>query len=313
MTLVRLRNATAAILTVLVLAACSAAPGTSNAFGPSSAPVVPTATPNVDPSQLASVMPSPAGKPSPSTGLAPSPAPTPESWYPWLPPIDTTVVAEFGVDTFVTGRGPVVPVSATPGGPPLRSDTGDAAPLRGFQAGWLLVVLHGPVVVDDMPWYLLTPATNSSDIPTGWSPALSPDAEPYLERWDVVCPTDPISIAQLAPIGLMDGFPACYGSSEVTITGDLSCDAEPHGWATGPAWLEAGVCRFAAPQTVPPTVFGVEPNLEPGTYAVTGHFLDEGARDCQAVDGETFEGDPLGALLYCRRAFVATLAEPVID
>jgi hypothetical protein len=71
--------------------------------------------------------------------------------------------------------------------------------------------------------------------------------------------------------------------------------------------LEHGRCQFDGP----PSVYGLDPDLAPGRYAVTGHFLDGQARDCRSVDGGATPEDRLDAVLHCRRAFVATSAERV--
>jgi hypothetical protein len=287
-------------LIATVIAACAAPGGTAVPGSPSPSTIVgPTASP-------ASPSPMPTAVSSPS----PSPSPAAVSWFPWLPPIDTSVDAAFDVDTFVSGRVDVVPVSETPGGPPYRFDTGDpdpsTHPLLGFPRDGLLVVLHGPIVVDDVQWYLLTPAQLSVDIPTGWSPAWTRDGTAYLEHRGVTCPASPTTTAALAKLMLTDGLPACYGASEVTIVGDLGCDAAADPFVTGATWLARGICRFEAP----PTVYGLSPDLAPGRYAVTGHFMDREARDCRSADGDESSLGRLVAVLHCRRAFVATSAEP---
>jgi hypothetical protein len=230
-----------------------------------------------------------------------------------MPAVDTTVEAAFRVDDFVAGRGQVVPVSETPGGPPFRFDTGDpdpsTHPLMGFGAESLLVVLQGPVVVDDVHWYLLTPAQIAVDVPTGWSPVSTPEGEPYLERRDRPCPADPIDTELLSALMLTNGLPACFGNAEITITGELRCTAESDPFVKGAAWLDGGMCRFETT----PSVYGLDSNLAPTKYAVTGHFLDEQARGCQALDGDATPVGRLEAVLHCRRAFVATSAEPVTD
>ena len=260
---------------------------------------------------LASPMPSSMIETSPSPVSPPSPSAATTSWYPWLPAIDPTVDAALQIDTFVTAQAEVVPVSDTPGGLPFRFDTGDpdpaTHPLMGFQKGGLLVVLHGPVVVDDIQWYFLAPAQLAVDVPTGWSPAWTPDGTAYLQPSALTCPTDPMTTEQLQRIVLTDGLPACFGNTEVTIVGDLRCEAGPDTVATGAAWLTGGICRFETP----PVVYGLDPNLEPGRYAVTGHFLDELARDCRSLDGDETAQSLLDAVLHCRRAFVATSAERV--
>lgn len=257
-----------------------------------------------------SLGPSPiAAAESSSPGSTQPASPRTVSWYPWLPPVDTTVDAALELDTFVIARADVVPVSATPGGPPFRFDTGDpdpsTHPLIGFPKDGLLVVLHGPVVVDDVQWYLFTPAQLAVDVPRGWSPSWAPDGTAYVQHRALDCPASPVAIEQLAKIVLTDGLPACYGASEVTMVGDLRCDAETDPIATGAAWLEGGICRFEAP----PSVYGLDPNLAPGRYAVTGHFLDEQARECRSSAGDPSLEEQLEAVLHCRRAFVATSAE----
>lgn len=300
------------LLVVLMSAACgevsgdlaSGSPAVQSSASPSPSTVVePSATPTASPTAF-------PASPSPVPSGSPSPSPMAKSWYPWLPPIDTSVDPILRVDSFVTVRADVVPVSETPGGPPFRFDTGDpdpsTHPLIGFPKDGLFVVLHGPVVVDGIHWYLFTPAQIAIDIPTGWSPLWTRDGEPYFRRRAFDCPASPMTSAKLGTIMLTDGLPPCYGDREITIIGDLRCTSEADPYATGASWLASDTCRF----DVPPTVYGLDAHLAPGKYAVTGHFLDEQARDCRKVDGGTTSLDRLHAVLHCRRAFVATSADP---
>ena len=253
---------------------------------------------------------SPTAEPSAMISVAPSQASqTPESWYPWLPQIDTAVDAALPIDSFARAT-EIVPVSGAPGAPPFRFDTGDpnpaANPLLGFPRGVVLVVVHGPVMVEQTAWYLLTPAGISVDTPTGWAPIVSPTGSRFLQPMTFDCPGDPIDVAKLSVHMLTDGLPACYGDEEVTITGDLRCVAGPDTIAKGASWLAEGSCRFDAP----PTVYGLDPSLGAGRYAVTGRFLDEEARSCVSADGDESVEGRLTAVLFCRRAFVATSATP---
>jgi hypothetical protein len=247
-------------------------------------------------------MASPTNTATPTTG---SPG-----WFPWLPAIDQTVDATFGRDSLVTAGADVVPVSAVPGGPPFRFDTGEPDPSShpwiGFPGGGLLVVLHGPVVAEGIEWYLLTPAQLSIDVPTGWSPVVSREGVPWLVQSAFDCPTSPLTTDDLAPLMLTDGLPACYGDAEVTIVGELGCSAEPDRFVTGPSWVEGGICRFH----VPPSIYGLHADLPAGRYAVTGHFDDTEARDCRLADGDVSDTGRLTAILHCRRAFVATSVVP---
>jgi hypothetical protein len=293
-----------ALTLALAIAACSGSPGSS--LAPSGSPPIgsPASTP-------LATSPSPRGSSAsatPSATATAGPTANPSARYPWLPPIDTTVAPTFEVDAFVTARAAVAPVSEVPGGPPLRFDTGDpdpsTHPVIGFARGGLLVVLHGPVVVDGVEWYLLTPAQLAIDVPTGWSPLIAPDGEVLLEDRPFACPASPLRAEDLSGLMLTDGLPACYGSAEITIVGDLTCAAGPDQWASGASWLAGGICSFDPP----PTVYGLAADLPTGRYAVTGHFDDPEAWACLSTDGDT-PSDRLVAVLHCRRGFVATSIE----
>lgn len=287
---------------IMVLVGCSGGPGSSASdLRPASA------TPGA-PSLLT---PSPA---APNASATESPTPSLSAsaggLYPWLPSIDPDIEATFEVDTFVSARADVVPVSATPGGPPYRFDTGEpdpsAHPLLGFGRGGLLVVVHGPVVVGGIEWYLLTPAQISIDVPTGWSPISSESGEAFLEPEAFNCLASPIAAEQLWPVALTDGLPACYGATELTIVGELTCQPGPdlYAYATGATWLEGGSCSFGAP----PSVYGLDAELAPGRYEITGHFDDSQSRDCRPSDSDESPNARLDAVLFCRRAFVAISA-----
>lgn len=294
----------AALLSAIIVAACGDAPGPAATVVPPAPPSGSSTSPSIAPSAAPSLAPiaSPTHTAIPTTGSA--------GWFPWLPPIDQTVDASFERDSFVTAVADVVPVSGEPGGPPYRFDTGEpdpsSHPLIGFMRGGLLVVLHGPVVVEGIEWYLLTPAQLSIDVPTGWSPVASRAGVPWLERSAFDCPTSPLTTGDLAPLMLTDGLPACYGDAEVTIVGELGCDAQLDRWVTGPSWVEGGVCQFG----VPPSIYGLQADLPAGRYAVTGHFDDTEARDCRSTDGDDSDTGRLTAILHCRRAFVATSVVP---
>lgn len=262
--------------------------------------------------------PSPSAELTPLASAAPIPTSTPTltpaaNWYPWLPAADPTVEGALPVDSFVHALD-VVPVSGSPGSEPYRFDTGDpdpaTHPVMGYPRGAILVVLHGPVVVEGRAWYYLTPAHIAIDLPTGWAPVAAPTGAPYYQRMAFDCPASPIAVSELSSLmGLTDGLPACYGGDEVTIVGELSCEPGPDSYAEGASWLADGACRYHSP----PTVFGLDPRLPSGRYAVTGRFLDDEARACRSRDGVESAEERIAAVLFCRRAFVATSAVLVSD
>jgi hypothetical protein len=246
----------------------------------------------------------------------PSPTTTPEAaapvWYPWLPPADA-VDGALEVDTFVTALADVLPISPSPGAEPWRFNMGDGDPstwpLMGVVAGGALVVTHGPVVVDGAEWYLLTPAQLAIDVPTGWARRAAEDGTLMLGPSDLPCPGTPATAAEVGARQITYGLAACYGTDDIVITGDLACDPTPSDYVTGASWLAGGTCRL---EGMFRTVYGLDADTPPGTYAVTGHFNDPEAAACTSVDGAA---DPDGqlrlhAVLDCRSSFIATGIEP---
>src|SRR5215204_2778299 len=166
------RGMTRALLVAVLVGACSAHPVTvgpafpsSTAAGmasPSQSPSGSSPTPSMasalsgTPDPMAAPTPTPAATRATTATRTPtatrSPAPTTSGLYPWLPAVDPAVAATFDIDTFVSPRVAVLPVSEAPGGEPYRYDTGDpdpsTHPLMGFPQRAVLVVLHGPVLVD---------------------------------------------------------------------------------------------------------------------------------------------------------------------
>ena len=202
-------------------------------------------------------------------------------------------------------------MSATPGGAPYRYPQGDADPtddpVTGYGKGLKLIALHGPVVVDGVQWYLLAPAQLVIDVYTGWAPVTSPEGLPLLGPTTFRCPRSPLGAEELEPHALTDGLPGCYGSSAVTVTGDLTCGSTPDPWVVGPAWLMGGTCHLAGTHF---TIYGLDGALAPGRYAVTGRFDDPGATECIEAD-ESSATDRMHAVLHCRRGMVATGAVAV--
>jgi hypothetical protein len=323
------RGMTKAMLAAALVAACGSGPVAVGPASPSPTAVA-KASPRQSPSfgspttwtgsLSVSTTAAPAATPTPAaaatrTGTAThtptatrSPAPTTTSLVPWLPKVDPAVASTFDIDTFVSPRVAVLPVSETPGGEPYRYDTGDpdpsTHPLMGFPQRAVLVVLHGPVLVEDVEWYLLTEARLAIDVPVGWAPASGPDGSQWLQPQAVDCPRSPMTIDELWRLSLTDGLPVCYGTAEVAISGDLTCSPEVDTFVVGASWLQGGRCSFGPP----PSVYGLASDLPDGRYEVTGHFSDRETPNCRSADGVSSELERLAAVLHCRRAFVATSA-----
>lgn len=276
--------------TVLVLTAGCGGPASNGPTSPAASPVAVASTT------------------APASPMTP-PAPV---WYPWLPPA-ADIDGALEVDTFVAGLIDVLPISPAPGAEPWRFNTGDPDPstwpLMGVVRGGALVVTHGPVLVDGAEWYLVTPAQLAVDFPTGWTRRDALDGTPQLGPSDLLCPGNPATAAEAGARQLTDGLAACYGTEDVVITGELSCDPTPDDFMIGPSWLSGGTCRLDG---MFGTVYGLDADTPPGTYAITGHFNDPQAAACTDPDRAA---DPDGqrrlrAVLTCRAAFVATAIEP---
>lgn len=296
-------------MVALVSLGCSAGPAAS--IHGTSPPA--TTTPSQAPSS--SPAPSAASETSRPTS-APTPASTPDAAYPGVPPLEPGIVGTLEIDSFATAAVDIVPASEVPGGPPWRFDTGDpdpsTHPVIGFGRGLPLVVLYGPVVVDGVEWYLLTSAVLAVDVPVGWSPMTAPDSSDWVVPTTLACPPSPMTVEQLAPLGLTDGLAACYGDAEITIESGLVCNLQPDRWATGPTWMEGGVCEFEADPAVDAmhaSVYGLGGDLPSGRYRVTGHFDDPQSRICREPGDDT-DASRLVAVLHCRKGFVATSVDP---
>jgi hypothetical protein len=230
------------------------------------------------------------------------------------PPVETPHQAAFAINDFVQ--------TVDPAGVPLRAQPDSStAPLAPFmiRPGIPLVIADGPVSSGGIDWYYVAAADYGYRGPNGWMPA-SDERGPLLGvmAWD--CPTPPLTASQL--FNLRSRFVlGCFGGSEITVSGAISCAATASPYENAPTWSRSDrQCVFVSmgDDGAPYPIFG-DPvfNLVPadavdgaavdGNYAVTGHYDD--AR-CQPVDGVvTDESRPI--ILQCRASFIVTAVSPI--
>ena len=298
---------------VLVLAACSAVPGTSST--PSSSPA-PTST--SEPSLVADSAPPPSVGPS-ASGLGDGVG---------LPAVS------FDPDSYARVVSESLRVRSKP---EVSDDSKKLEPL--LQDGQLLVVLDGPVHASGYDWYQVQP---TSDIdkevmyPFGWVAAASRDGERWIEPETVECPERPTEITSISRInakGRMYFEVTCFGGQEFTFLAklhspDATCPVEVP-WTWDPAWL--GTCEAEQvyltaveddvtgytlwPAWTPeidlsmaPTSDG--PRVDWPNVDVTGQFDHPAAQDCRNRNNfdapDSPEPDPALTILNCRAQFVVT-------
>lgn len=257
-----------------------------------------------------SPLPSATLEPSPNASATPSASPSPTQSA--APTNQTPTIA---IDSFaaITGAD-YVPVSTEPGGEPVPFH-GSLGGFFSFMAGFPLVVVSGPVIVDGVEWYYFVHAERVSDTMPGWAPIDGPSGTRWIEPTTVTCLPSPMTTEQMSQEGarLTNGLPVCYGDTEITITGELVCGAlDP--LIRGTSWLDVGWgCRLdAQPEGI--AVYSVAADfaaLTNGRYRVTGHFDDAESDSCHwPAFGEGSDMSPLLAILECRKSFIATRFEP---
>ena len=251
-----------------------------------------------------SVLPSPSSSPSLEPSSSPSLEPSPSaSATTSATPFAATLI----VDTFAAVVGDsLVPVSGGPGG--ARLPQYDYV----FSSATPLVVIDGPVVVDNVEWYYFAYASRVIDSLPGWAPIQDPDGTQWIVPTTLTCLSSPMTTEQIqAEHNLRNGLPICYGDTEITIVGGLGCGAATDPLISGASWMENGwVCRLdTLPEGI--AVYGTDLDAGPGRYAVTGHFDDAEARECHWPEfGEGSDAEPMWAVMECRSAFVATSILP---
>ena len=226
----------------------------------------------------------------------------------------------------------------------IRSHPGDPEDPESLEVpleeGVLVVVVDGPVPVDDIDWYQVQPThlvDHATNYPFGWIPAAAADGTPWLEPASVECPPMPASHAEM--MSLFDTEDrmyyeiTCLGGTETTFEARLVTPTEADcefgaPWTWDPGWLAP--CR-GAPQVLAPldpefSDFWMGAAWQPGVdmrmappsavapedapiVEVTGAFDHPAARTCtpRLLEGAAGElPDPAQVVLWCRTNFVVT-------
>ena len=284
-----------AFLAVVLLAACSADPGSSSGGSPSEPPLPSAST---IPSDSASVSSSPSE--SESAEASPSEA------------------ASGPTDSIVVARIDGLRVRETPGL--------DATEIGTLDSGYESLVVDGPEVADGLEWYLISglglpPASGCStgpdpthpfDCPVwlGWAARASADGTAWLEETEPECadPAGPLDDFAFQPRYL---HIACYGDEVLTLRGYLR--AAP---AMSPAelcpdipeelrWLGCLSPAYQLVSTADGTI-GLPIGIPPGAAApdTTGEVVLEGHFDDPAAAACTYGDEPERSILDCRSQFV---------
>lgn len=249
----------------------------------------------------ASPAPTPSLSPSPSPSPEPTPSPTPSLHVDGLARI-TTAGLRFRVD----------PADADP------------APRKTYPSpdvGSTVLLVGGPVAVGGVDYWQVYPSTTDYVTPLGWVAAAAPDGTLNLTPFQPNCPPPAGIVA--AQIGALDDLEplVCYGSTELTLVGEVSCSyGIADGFLAGPIlsshkWciLDGALGLLGHPITDLVDTTSTTPGLT-GTFEIRGHFDDPGAQHCYgtpfgtSLEGSRDPGDP-GAIQHCRTFFVVTSAE----
>jgi hypothetical protein len=240
---------------------------------------------------------------------SPSPSPTP------------AVEASLHVDGMATVHLDDIPQVVDPAHPNHDRDLNEQ--LGTLTTGEQVFLVNQGRVKRDSYWQV---ARDSSRIggPLGWIPQLI-DGELTLDPIRPECPTAfPLSAADLAALGTLAAL-SCFGNSELTLSGTVSCQLEAVGeFAVGGASYldpirscdldgELGLHGnevtdlLDAPDVVDSAM---------GRYLVRGHFDDAQAQNCTSIpigtDPSSAAGPPEpGPVTSCRQLFVVSTLTPL--
>jgi hypothetical protein len=299
---------------LLVLAACSAGPGTS------SAPLSSVSSPTASPSTAATD----ESAPSTSAPRMPSAEPSVSA------PGDSVPIP---ADTYARVVTDDLRVRSKPG---VSDDSKKLEPL--LQDGELIVIVDGPVQASGYDWYQVQPVIRIDDAtpapPFGWVAAAGKDGEPWIESATVDCPAAPADAYGLTNLGadrqMFYGI-TCFSGQDLTIEArlvapEIGCEADPP-WTVEPLWLDScgGPDYALVPLDVAEAYYHpfFEPDVDLSIAAhpdddfedwpfveARGMFDHPAAMTCRNVAGQETGGlpepDPASTILGCRAQFVVT-------
>ncbi len=257
-------------------------------------------TPSPSPS-----LPSTSPIPSPSPTITPSPAP--DTLHP-------DGLATVNLDNLAQVVDPADP----------NGNAQQNAVLPTFSKGQLLFLVTGPNDASGADYWEVAnqadPARNGQQF--GWVSALrglTPALVPYVPT----CPdVEQLTAQALSDLGGLQAL-ACFGSIDLTLTGELACTQVNVASNVGGAPYLDGTRACQVDQVlnvygkVATGILNVDPRpaVVRGNYQLTGHFDDPGAQTCGYIPlGFPLDiprsGDPW-PVLACRADFVVTALERV--
>jgi hypothetical protein len=121
--------------------------------------------------------------------------------------------------------------------PGTRDDSYPYRPL--LPLGTQLLVLDGPVLASNHPWYEVVPLSPGA-LPSGWVASAEEDGEPWLAVDAFECPPVPTDLHSLAALPRGVGL-ACFPRVPIRVEARLlSCDCDADGPAYTPSWFFLG-------------------------------------------------------------------------
>ena len=244
----------------------------------------------------------PVPVPMPTTALSPAPAAADATSSP------APVLRVDGMASVVTTTG--LAVSEIPD---LRT-VDRSTPV--LPRGAVVFLVDGPRTIKGVDWWLVQQDDRAAPPQFGWVALTGPAR---LAPLATACPSGAaVDVHTLRNLGMLAAL-SCFGGSEITLRGLVTCRAESIDYVVGgPSWLDSYrscVLDDALALNGPEALAGVDP-IEGGDiarYEVRGHFDDPQAKTCSPISFGVTVTTPVGppeveAVLTCRQMFVVTVA-----